>query len=272
MSHTLALSPQVFSILSALIEERLGLYFNLDYRDVLVEKLSPRALDRGFDSMLDYYYFLRYDAAAQSELLAIADALTVNETYFLREATQLRVLVEDMLAPAVAGGARPRVWCAACSTGEEPISLAALLDERGLLDRVELMASDVSERALGVARRGMYGARAVRNLETLPHWLSREGELNVASPRLRESIDWRLINLLDGAAVAALGRFDAVICRNVMIYFRDDTTQGVVSRLHDVLVPGGHLLIGASESLLRLGTAFNCVEHRGAFFYQKAAP
>ncbi len=97
MSPTLPLSLQVFSILSALIEERLGLFFNVDYRELLVEKLSPRALELGFESMLDYYYFLRYDAAAGAELLAIADALTVNETYFFREPTQLRVLVEDTL-------------------------------------------------------------------------------------------------------------------------------------------------------------------------------
>ncbi len=271
MSPTLPLSPQVFSILSALIEERLGLFFSADYRDVLIEKLSPRALELGFESMLDYYYFLRYDAAADTELLAVADALTVNETYFLRESTQLRVLVEDLLAPSVTRGDRPRVWCAACSTGEEPISLASLLDERRLLGRVELVASDVSDRVLQVARRGQYGARAVRGFESLPPWISREGELNVVSPHLREAIDWRRINLLDTAAIEALGRFDAIICRNVMIYFRDETTQTVVSRLHDALVPEGYLLIGASESLLRLGTAFTCEERRGAFFYRKGA-
>ncbi len=271
MSSTLPLSPQVFSILSALIEERLGLFFNADYREVLVEKLSPRALELGFESMLDYYYFLRYDAGADAELLAVADALTVNETYFLREATQLRVLVEDMLAPLAATGKRPRVWCAACSTGEEPLSLASMLEERGLLGRVDLVASDVSERALRVARRGIYGARALRAFEALPSWLSRDGELNVAAPRLRESIDWRRINLLDAAAIAGLGKFDAIICRNVMIYFRDETTQAVVSRLHDALVPGAYLLIGASESLLRLGTAFSCEERRGAFFYRREA-
>lgn len=269
MSTTLPLSPQVFSILSGLIEERLGLFFNLDYRDLLIEKLSPRALELGFESMLDYYYFLRYDPAADAELLAVADALTVNETYFLREPTQLRVLVEDVLAPLVAGGSQPRVWCAASSTGEEPISLAALLDERGLLGRVQLVASDISERALQVARRGVYGARSVRAFQSLPHWLSRDGDLNVASPRLREAIDWRRVNLLDSAAVGALGAFDAIICRNVMIYFRDETTQAVVARLHDALKPGGCLLIGAAESLLRLATAFQCEERRGAFFYRK---
>jgi chemotaxis protein methyltransferase CheR len=111
----------------------------------------------------------------------------------------------------------------------------------------------------------------VRAFDALPPWLRREGELNVAAPRLRESIDWRRINLLDTRAISALGAFDAIICRNVMIYFRDETTQAVVSRLHDALVPNGYLLVGASESLLRLGTAFTCEERGGAFFYRKGA-
>lgn len=269
MSSTLPLSPPVFTILSSLIEERLGLYFSPDYRELLVEKLSPRAVERGFESMLDYYYFLRYDAAAATELLAIADVLTVNETYFLREAAQLRALVDELIVPAASAGQRLRVWCAACSTGEEPLSLAALLDERKLLDDVQLVASDISERALQIARRGHYGTRAVRSLEALPHWLSREGQQHVVSTRLRDVIDWRRINLLDEAAVQALGRFDAIICRNVLIYFRDPTVQAVVSRFHDMLTPGGYLLVGASESLLRLGTPFACEERRGAFFYRK---
>lgn len=271
MSSTLPLSAQVFAILSGLIEERLGLFFSADYRDVLEEKLSPRALELGFESLLDYYYFLRYDAGADAELRAVADALTVNETYFLREATQLRVLVEDTLAPLVAKGCRPRVWCAACSTGEEPVSLASLLDERGLLGRVELIASDISERALQVARRGVYGARSVRAFDALPPWISKDGAAYLVAAPLRESIDWRRINLLETPAIAALGAFDAIVCRNVMIYFRDGTTLGVVTRLHDALVPGGSLLIGASESLLRLGTAFTCEERRGAFFYRKGS-
>jgi chemotaxis protein methyltransferase CheR len=221
--------------------------------------------------MLDYYYFLRYDAEAEAELLALADVLTVNETYFLREAAQLRALLEELIVPAAAKGASLRIWCAACSTGEEPLSLAALLDERGLLGRVEIIASDISERALRIARTGKYGGRALRSFEAPPHWLSFDGQQHVASARLREAVQWRRINLLDGAAVQALGQFDAVICRNVLIYFRDRTIQAVVGRLHDSLVVGGYLLVGASESLLRLGTAFSCEERRGSFFYRKAS-
>jgi chemotaxis protein methyltransferase CheR len=253
-----------------LIEERLGLFFGPDYRDLLMEKLRPRAAERGFESMLDYYYFLRYDPDSESELLAIADVLTVNETYFLREAPQLKVLVDEVLAPRVHAGERPRVWCAACSTGEEPLTLAAMLDGRGLLAGVDLVASDVSARVLAVASRGVYGPRSVRSLEALPDWLRREGEQHVVSERLRRAINWRRINLLDDTAVRGLGRFDVIVCRNVLIYFRDETTEAVVARLHRALADDGRLLVGASESLLRLGTAFTCEERGGSFFYCKA--
>lgn len=265
------LSPQVFAILSALIEERLGLHFGSDYRDLLAEKLGPRAEERGLPSMLDYYYFLRYDPGAELELLAVADALTVNETYFLREATQLRVLLDEFVAPRVRAGERVRVWCAACSTGEEPLGLASLLEERGLLSSVEIVASDLSARALSIARRGVYGARSLRALSTLPSWLCREDERYVVAEHLRQVIDWRRINLLDEEAVRTLGSFDAVICRNVLIYFRDETIASVVATLHRALKSDGLLLVGASESLLRLGTAFECEERGGAFFYRKGS-
>lgn len=271
MSNTPQLSPQVFAILSALIEERLGLFFSPDYRDLLTEKLVPRAVDRGFESMLDYYYFLRYDAEGAAELAAIADMLTVNETYFFREAQQLKVLVDDLLAPRADAGRRLRVWCAACSTGEEAITLAALLEQRQLLTRVELIASDLSARALKVARSGVYGKRSLRSLPSVPDWLRSEGEQHHTDERLRAAIDWRQINLLDEAAIASLGEFDAILCRNVLIYFRDETIQAVVARLHERLRSDGFLLVGASESLMRLGTAFTCEERGGSFFYRKRA-
>jgi chemotaxis protein methyltransferase CheR len=272
MTGPLPLSPQVFAILSALLEERFGLYFGPDYLELLSEKLGPRALERGFESLLDYYYFLRYDEGAADELAALPDVLTVNETYFMREAQQLRVLVDTWLEPRVRAGAIPRVWCAACSTGEEPISIAALLDERGLLDRVRIVASDISSRALAIAARGRYGQRAARSLSPLPTWL-REDESGLhVDERLQRAIDWRRINLLDGSQIAKLGTFDAISCRNVLIYFRDETTQIVIDRLQRALAPGGTLLVGASESLMRLGTSLVCEERGGAFFYRKEGP
>lgn len=148
----LPLRPQVFAILSSLIEERAGLHYGLDDIDMIADKLSTRAIDAGFESLLDYYYFLRYDESSKAELDALVDALVVNETYFFRELDPLKRVVSDLIQPLAASGARPRVWCAACSTGEEPLTLAMLLAERDLLDKVDIVASDISARALARAR------------------------------------------------------------------------------------------------------------------------
>lgn len=269
----LELSPPVFAILSALIEEKLGLHYGILERDLLEDKVSTRALEAGFDSLLDYYYFLRYDPGGADELTALTDALVVGETYFFREHRPLRVLVDDFLTPWCKAGRRPRVWSAACATGEEPLSLAMMLAGRGLAGAVEIVATDISQRALDRARAGLYGARSLR---TNPEPLLTERYLAATpqggyriDPALVTGISWRQVNLIDAAAVAALGVFDAVLCRNVLIYFRDDTIRAVVERLRGVLAPDGVLLVGVAESLLRFGTTLVGEERDGSFVYRK---
>ena len=141
MSLSLPLSPQVFAILGALVEERMGLHYDAHELDLFAERVSGRAIERGFESLLDYYYFLRYDPAADAELALLADGLVVNETYFFRELTPLRVLVGEHVPRLLAQGIKPRIWCAACSTGEEPLTLAMLLDEAGILGQVAIVAA-----------------------------------------------------------------------------------------------------------------------------------
>ncbi|WP_164019914.1 CheR family methyltransferase [Pyxidicoccus trucidator] len=269
---SLPMSPQVFAILAALIEQRAGLHYGPEDRDLLADKVAARALDAGFDSLLDYYYFLRYDPAGPEALDSLVDSLLVHETYFFREPLPVSVLVTDVLVPAVRAGRRPRVWCAACSTGEEPLTLAMMLADQGILADVELVASDLSPRALERARTGEHNLRSLRALPpgVEGRWMEvREGRPHV-KPELVAAVDWRRVNLVDAAAVAALGAFDAILCRNVLIYFRDDTARRVVELLTRALVPGGQLLVGTSESLMRFGTALSCEERRGAFFYTKA--
>ena len=275
---TLPLSPPVFSILSGLIEARAGLHYAPADQSLLAEKVSERALEAGFDSLLDYYYFLRYDPAGPAALDALIEALTVHETYFFREHEQLRALVDGVLAPRLRQGLPVRVWSAACSTGEEPLTLAMMLAERGLLTppaRVELVASDISQRVLERAQKGEFGRRSLR---ALPPGVDGRfldvapgGESATVRPELRERVRWQRVNLVDAAQVEALGTFDVVLCRNVMIYFSDETARRVVESLTQVLAPGGHLLVGTSESLLRFGTQLQCEEKSGAFFYTREA-
>src|ERR1700678_1363864 len=140
----LALSAPVFAITSQLIEEATGLHYDIKDADLLAERLSRRAGELGFDSLLDYYYFLRYDSGGPREIECLVDLLVVNETYFFREIDQLRALVNVIVPRVLAKQPRVRIWCAACSTGEEAYSLAMLLDERALLDRADIDASDIS--------------------------------------------------------------------------------------------------------------------------------
>ncbi len=152
--------------------------------------------------------------------------------------------------------------------------MAMLLAEAGLSDKVELVASDISERALALARAGTLSRRSLRavpDAQLVAKWVveGAGGTLSV-SPRLRESIDWRRVNLSDPIAVAALGSFDVILCRNVLIYFSDETTAKVVSHLSGALVPGGTLFVGISESLLRFSTALECEERDNVFCYRKS--
>lgn len=267
---SLPLSPQVFAILTLLIEQRAGLHYGPEDRELLASKVSAKALEAGFESLLDYYYYLRYDAGGTAALDALIDSLLVHETYFFRDPLPLEVLADDV-ALAVRAGRRPRIWCAACSTGEEPLTLAMMLHQRGVLEEVALLASDYSQRTL---ERAQQGAHNLRSMRAMPpgiegRYLEVVEGRPVVRPELLKAVEWRRVNLVDAEAIAALGRFDAILCRNVLIYFQDETARRVVETLSRALLPGGRLLVGTSESLLRFGTALVCEERRGAFFYTR---
>ena len=122
-SSELALSPQVFAIFVGMLEEKAGLSYAISDRELLASKVSVRAIDLGFESLLDYYYYLRYDDGGGVELDVLVESLLVHETFFFRELDQLEMIVRGLLIPAVNRGERPRLWSAACSTGEEPLTL-----------------------------------------------------------------------------------------------------------------------------------------------------
>jgi chemotaxis protein methyltransferase CheR len=267
---SLPLTPSVFSLLADLIEKRVGLHYSLEDVDLLADKVSAKALEAGFVSLYDYYQYFNHDPAGKAALDSLIDSLLVHETYFFRDPLPLEVVADDV-ALAVRTGRRPRIWCAACSTGEEPLTLAMMLHQRGVLDDVSLLATDYSQRALERAQRSEHNLRSMR---ALPAGIEgRYLEVVEGRPMVRSDIVaavmWRRLNLVDEAAIAALGTFDAILCRNVLIYFRDDRAQRVVESLTRVLRPGGTLVVGTSESLLRFGTALVCEERRGAFLYSR---
>ena len=267
-------SRPVFAILGALVEERAGLHYGLTEADLFLERVSARADEAGFDSLLDYYYYLRYDPGGSAEFDELVAHLVVNETYFFRELEPLRLIVDRFVRPLVKAGQRPRIWSAACSTGEEPLTLAMLLAEAGLLASVELLATDISSRALAKAQSGLFSRRSLRHVvapELAQRWLSEQGSQLRVAPELVDAIAWRRLNLCAPAETAAVGDWDVILCRNVLIYFRDETVAQVIQGLASQLRPGGALLVGVSESLLRFGTALACEELDQVFYYRRVS-
>lgn len=267
----LPLSPQVFAILSGLVEERTGLHYGPEKQELFAERVSPRAIDLGHGSLLDYYYQLRYDDPEGLELQRLTELLVVHETFLFRELDQLRV-VSDLLAEQVRAAGHARVWSAACATGEEPLSLAILLEERGLLGQVSILATDISRRALDRAQSGRLGQRALRGApaqDVLARWV-RPAEQGLQVERaLVERINWARLNLAEPLP-DWLGSFDLILCRNVLIYFQDAIASRVVSALSARLAAGGALFVGVSESLVRLGASLECRERDGVFFYARS--
>ncbi len=264
-------APQVLGLLSRLVEERTGISYDTRDGEILADKILTRAREVGFESALDYYYFLRYDAAAPAEFQALVEALVVTETYFFREANPLRTVVDHILVPAAKAGAIPRIWSAACATGDEPLTIAMMLDEHGVLPQVRIVASDLSLAAHKRARQNGFGPRSLRSLPPVARrWLRFDGDRAHVDGRLLDAIDWRQVNLTQPAEIEALGTFDVVVCRNVFIYFSDETIQDVVRTIAGRLRPRGRLLVGASESLMRFGTLLECEERDGAFLYRRS--
>lgn len=268
-----AFTPQLAAIFATLIEEASGIHYGPLERHLFGSKIATQAAEAGYERLLDYYYRLRYDDPDGVETRALVESITVHETYFFREIAPLRMLVETHLSEVVRDRGSARVWSAACSTGEEPITLAMLLDQRGLLDRVEIVASDISEAAVLRARSGRHSTRSLREpyaADLAKTYLEISERGITSSARLREAIRFRTLNLLDDAAIAQLELFDVILCRNVLIYFRDESVTKIVARLTQSLAPQGIVAVGVAESLLRFGTALVCEERGGSFFYRSA--
>jgi chemotaxis protein methyltransferase CheR len=274
-SQNLSLPEGTSALIRTLINERTGMYFDNGKSDLLIDKLSPLVIERGFSSYLDFYYLLKYDEGARAEWQDVMNALSVQETYFWREIDQVRALVQTLLPQwhARKGGSTLRIWSAACATGEEPLTIAMALNEAGWFERasIEIVASDASSKAIERAVRGVYRARAFRNLP--PELRDRYFEPEGADWRVRSDlhgrIKWNVANLMEEEQIAPLASADAIFCRNVFIYFSENTIRRAVHSFAKFIRPPGHLFIGAAESLLRLSTDFNLIEIDDAFVYVK---
>lgn len=270
---SMTMSPQLFVLFASLVEEASGMSYGTNDSDLFASKVADHALELGYASLLDYYYRLRYDDKEGYEMRRLIEVLLVHETYFFRELPPVVELVDNHIAAICKQRGRARVWSAGCASGEEPFTLAMLLDDRGLLDKVDIVATDISASVLARAGSGRHSRRALRDghpAQLAARYLEVSPQGVIVAPRIRSAVTFERVNLIDGQAIAKLGRFDAILCRNVLIYFKDQRLLSVVDRLADALAPGGLLAVGVSESLMRFGTSLTCEERGGSFFYRRA--
>lgn len=271
---SLGLSGSVTSILRDLIHERLGLRYEPHQFDQVADRLAPLVVARGLGSFMDYYYLLKYSTDTD-EWLAVMDALAVQETYFWREIDQLRAVVTGVvpeLVKALAG--RPlRIWSIPCASGEEPLTLAMLLNEAGWFERapIELIGSDASPSAIARARKGEYTQRSFRNLPPgmRERYFTAQGDRWRVIPELHQRVSHDVVNLVDEAQVARHGSAPVIFCRNVFIYFSEQSIRRALSTFERWMPAPGYLCVGASESLLRRTSTFELREIGGAFVYVK---
>jgi chemotaxis protein methyltransferase CheR len=267
-----------FLVLRDLIYSHSGLYFGEDNRFLLERRLSSRLNHYQLATFHDYYYYLKYDRNREQELSDIMDLLTTNETYFFREAFQLKAFTDEIIpelvsAKAALGDRTIRIWSAGCSTGEEPYTIAMLLLDRPELTgwKIEIVGTDISQRVLHNARKGIYGISAFRVTDERyknRYFHEQEGGFRVADS-VRELVTFSRLNLYDENRFQFLGKMDVVFCRNVIIYFDQPAKKKVIGHFYNTLQPGGFLLLGHSESLMNITTAFKLSHFRNDMFYEK---
>lgn len=249
------MTAREFSCIRKLAFETCGIDLADSKKDMVASRLDRTLRRLSLSSYDDYYLHVREDSSGAA-LQEFIDALTTNHTNFLREAEHFALLRNRFGRISFPG--RPiRIWSAACSTGEEPYSIAmTLLDQRRheVVPGFQILATDISSRALSAARAAVYPLDKLRELP--PPWLSEffesgsgrwAGWMKVKRA-VRDTIQFQRFNLLDSAP--ELGTFDVIFCRNVMLYFGRGTQEGIVSRMTERLNPGGFLLTGHTESLM----------------------
>lgn len=254
---SLDLSDREFDRISTTVQDLAGIRLPPGKETLVKSRLSKRLRALGLADFEAYLRFLDEDGTG-SELAEMVDALTTNKTSFFRESVHF-----DHFAGELEAGQRTplRVWSAGCSTGEEPYTLAMMIREHGSsLTDARILGTDISGRALGVARHGEY---TEAGLAGVPEAFRRryfqktvDGHLRI-NAELRSLVTFARLNLLGDWPMR--GPFDVIFCRNVMIYFDRDVRERLVRRFHGLLRPGGHLYVGHSESLTGLEHSFDYV-------------
>jgi chemotaxis protein methyltransferase CheR len=276
MINSKPFSDKSLRLLLDLIHERTGLHYENGRVDLVVDKLYPLLLERGMESYLDYYYYLKYEQDVDVEWRRLETALAVNESYFWREYDQFEIVVNRVVPhlQQTQPDRKIRIWHAGCATGEEPYTMVISLYEAGrfFYSPIEVIATDMNIDAIAVARAGIYRKRSFRSIpDRIKQKYFREVETDryQLSNSIRGLVQFYHLNLMDAEGMSSMNDVDIIFCRNVFIYFSKDSLAKVASYFNKSLRSPGYLFTGSAESLLKITTSFEFTDLDGIPVYKK---
>ncbi|PKQ20959.1 MAG: hypothetical protein CVT66_02740 [Actinobacteria bacterium HGW-Actinobacteria-6] len=270
------LTLEEFSRFRDFIHSTSGIFLEDGKLDSLRISLVTRATRLGYPAFDDYYRLLVQDEREFNELMNL---VTINETSFFRFPQQFDALKSQVLPEIMSGKTQSnraiRIWSAGCSTGEEPYSLGMACADAGIQGlgwKPQILGTDVSTKALALAKKATYGKRAMLNVskDVLARHFEPAADQYAVAPHIRGIVDFGYHNLIkEPYPLSLMGNWDIIFCRNVTIYFKMESTKRVVSNFYNSLNEGGYLFIGHSETLSSITDLFEVVEVGGVYLYRK---
>ncbi|MBN2102900.1 protein-glutamate O-methyltransferase CheR [bacterium] len=263
---TYPVSDAEFQLIQKLIYETAGVYIKSHKKTMVANRLRKRLEAHGFSRHKQYYDFITKTPEGRQELIEFINCLTTNETFFFRHGEQLDLLAEKII-PQLLSELKPseklRIWSAACSSGEEPYSIAILLHHKfrpDVLKRIEIVASDINIQVLEKAKQGDYKPYALQKVSPFfkGHYFEKKSEdkYHLIRP-VKEMVQFFRHNLLESNHH---GKFDIILCRNVMIYFDIESKKKTLGQIDLCLKKGGYLMTGYAESLFRIETTLKYIQ------------
>lgn len=272
------MTPEDFDFLRKLLRERSGLMLAAEKQYLAESRLLPVARRNGMVSLNELIERLKTKAPVPLTA-QVVEAMTTNETFFFRDKLPFDHFRDTIVPALIAARAREkriRIWCTAASTGQEPYSLAMLLKGMGAAIagyRIDIVATDLSGEVLEKAKAGIYSQFEVQRglpVQLLVKFFDQRGETWELAPELRGMVQFRSLNLLND--FSALGTFDVVFCRNVLIYFDQNCKSAVLERIARQIAEDGYLVLGAAETVIGLTDAFKpLTDKRGLYVPNPAA-
>lgn len=262
----LNITNKEFNQLATYIKDNYGINLKEEKRTLVTGRLYNVLVQNNFDNFTDYYDYIISDKTGNA-VTTLINRITTNHTYFMRETSHFHYF-KDTVLPYLKKTAKDkdlRIWSAGCSTGEEPYTLAMIIDEffgkEKLLWDTKVLATDISSKVLKEAEKGIYNKEKIATIPPqwkLSYFKSYDDDNSVIVDKIRSEVIFRRFNLMD-KKLPFKRKFHVVFCRNVMIYFDIHTKQDLVNKLYNQIEPGGYLFIGHSESLNREETKFKYI-------------